>query len=107
MLKGGSRGAAITPGDPDKSLLISAVRQTDPELKMPLGGKLKDSEVADLGGWGKAGGAWSKSPAPAVASTAGKYVISPEGEKILSFQAPSTSSVPPGKEAQWAKTNID
>ena len=26
--KGGSRGAAVIPGDPDKSLLIQAVRQT-------------------------------------------------------------------------------
>jgi mono/diheme cytochrome c family protein len=58
MLKGGTRGPAITPGDPDKSLLISAVLQTDPNLKMPMGGKLKDSEVADLAAWVKAGTVW-------------------------------------------------
>ena len=28
MLKGGKRGAALVPGDPDKSLFITAVRQT-------------------------------------------------------------------------------
>jgi hypothetical protein len=39
MLKGGGRGAALVPGDPDKSLLITAVRQTDENLKMPQGGK--------------------------------------------------------------------
>src|SRR5215469_17579264 len=64
MAKGGSRGSAITPGDPDKSLIITAVRQTDPDLKMPMGGKLKDSEVADLAEWVKAGAVWSKSAAP-------------------------------------------
>src|SRR5580658_4732518 len=42
MLKGGSRGPSLVPGDPDKSVLIQAVRQTDPKLKMPMGGKLKD-----------------------------------------------------------------
>src|SRR5215467_10005948 len=35
MKKGGKRGPAIVPGDPEKSLLIKAVRQTDPDLKMP------------------------------------------------------------------------
>jgi hypothetical protein len=39
LTKGGKRGTAIVPGDPDKSLLIQAVRQTDAELKMPMGGK--------------------------------------------------------------------
>ena len=29
MLKGGNRGPALVPGDPDNSLLIQAVRQTD------------------------------------------------------------------------------
>jgi len=48
MLKGGGRGAAVVPGDPDQSWLIRAVRQTDPALKMPMGGKLSDAEVEDL-----------------------------------------------------------
>ena len=48
MLEGGTRGPALVPGDPQKSLLIQAVRQADPKLKMPMGGKLPDSEIADL-----------------------------------------------------------
>src|SRR6187401_554043 len=38
--RGGVSGPAIEPGDPDKSLLIKAVRYTDPEMKMPKKGKL-------------------------------------------------------------------
>src|SRR5690348_13473858 len=38
-LKGGKRGASITPGDPEKSLLIHALRY-DGDLKMPPAGKL-------------------------------------------------------------------
>src|SRR4051794_6002190 len=38
--KGGFNGPAIVPGDPEKSLLIKAVRHTDPDTKMPKNGKL-------------------------------------------------------------------
>src|ERR1017187_4781118 len=86
MKKGGKRGPSIVPGDPDKSLLIQAVRQTDPALKMPYGGKLKASEIADLEAWVKGGAAWPASTAAAVtASKDGKYVISPERRNFWSF----------------------
>ena len=39
--QGGGRGPLIVPGNPDKSLLIQAVRQTG-TLKMPKGGKLRE-----------------------------------------------------------------
>src|SRR4051812_9237869 len=35
LLKGGKTGPAIVPNDPDKSLLIQAIRQTNEELAMP------------------------------------------------------------------------
>ncbi|HEX4773225.1 MAG TPA: PSD1 and planctomycete cytochrome C domain-containing protein [Bryobacteraceae bacterium] len=55
ILKGGNSGPAVSPGNPDKSLLIVAVRQTDPDLKMPKGGKLKADEIAILENWVKSG----------------------------------------------------
>src|SRR6516225_115085 len=81
--KGGSLGPAITPGNPDQSLLITAIRQTAPELKMPMGGKLKDAEVADLTAWVKAGAVWPKT-APVAASTGDKYKITPERKRFWS-----------------------
>src|ERR1700704_2618583 len=39
MLKGGASGPAVVPGDPDKSLMIQAIRQAG-TLKMPKGGRL-------------------------------------------------------------------
>ena len=33
--KGGDRGPAIIPGDPENSLLIKAIRHSDADLKMP------------------------------------------------------------------------
>src|SRR5689334_21425815 len=55
MLKGGKRGPAIVPGDPDGSLMIRAVRQIDDKLKMPRGGRLAPDEVESLVAWVKAG----------------------------------------------------
>ncbi|WP_299465260.1 PSD1 and planctomycete cytochrome C domain-containing protein [uncultured Gimesia sp.] len=51
---GGSRGTAIVPGDPEKSLLVKAVRHSDPELKMPEK-KLSDQQIAILAQWVKNG----------------------------------------------------
>src|SRR5262245_15086759 len=53
LLKGGRSGPAIVPGDPDKSLLIRAVRQTG-TLKMPKGGQLNAEEIEALVQWVKA-----------------------------------------------------
>jgi hypothetical protein len=112
MTKGGSHGPAIVPGKPDESLLITAVRQTDPNLKMPMGGKLKDSEIASLEAWVKAGAMWPKTAATAAsmssaASTSGKYVIAPERKKFWSLLPLSAPSVPQVKDNKWAKTEID
>ncbi len=54
LLQGGKSGPALMPGDPDKSLLIQAVRQTG-DLKMPKGGKLKPAEIQALSGLGQDG----------------------------------------------------
>src|SRR5437879_9294314 len=39
VLKGGNTGPAIVPGNPDKSLLIQAVRYTNEDLQMPPKGE--------------------------------------------------------------------
>ena len=48
---GGNSGPAIVPGKPDESLLIKAVRYTDPDLQMPPDEKLTDEEIALLADW--------------------------------------------------------
>ena len=63
MLKGGRSGPALVPGDPDKSLLIEAVRQTSDKLKMPKGGRLGRDEIEALVEWVQAGALWPTSAA--------------------------------------------
>ena len=58
LLKGGDTGPALTPGDPEKSLFIKAVRHLDPDLQMPpakSGGKLAPEVIAHLEAWVKMG----------------------------------------------------
>jgi cytochrome c553 len=66
-LKGGNTGPAVAPGNPDKSLLIQAVRYTDADLQMPpKNKKLSDAEIADLTTWVKMGAPDPRKSAPVV-----------------------------------------
>ncbi len=58
LLKGGESGPAIVPAEPDKSLLIQAIRQTHVDIKMPPKKKLPDATVADFVAWIRDGAAW-------------------------------------------------
>jgi mono/diheme cytochrome c family protein len=54
ILTGGQSGPAIVPGEPEKSLLLRAVRHETAELKMPQGkAKLSDADIAVLAEWVK------------------------------------------------------
>jgi mono/diheme cytochrome c family protein len=64
-VNGGDAGPALIPGDPDKSLLIKAIRRTDPNLEMPPKKKLSDGEIAILEQWVKRG-----APDPRITATA-------------------------------------
>ena len=56
LLNGGDSGPVIVSGDPDKSLLIKAVRYRDEDLRMPPDGKkLTAAQVANLEAWVKMG----------------------------------------------------
>ena len=51
LLQGGVSGPAIVPGHPEQSLLLTALRYTDPNLKMPPTGKLSDHVLQDFATW--------------------------------------------------------
>ena len=61
LLAGGDRGPAIVVGDPDRSLLIQAIRQSHDEVKMPPKKRLSDENVADLARWIAQGAPWPSS----------------------------------------------
>ena len=45
MISGGDRGPILAPGQPDGSLLVTAIRYADPKLQMPPDGKLPNDEI--------------------------------------------------------------
>ena len=55
LLKGGSSGPAIVPGNAERSLFIKAIRYSDPNLQMPPKEKLAADKIADLEAWVKMG----------------------------------------------------
>jgi hypothetical protein len=56
LLAGGTRGPLFTPGKPDESLLITAVRYLEPKLQMPPEGRLTQEEIDLLVQWVQRGG---------------------------------------------------
>ena len=60
MLAGGESKTSPTlvPGNPAKSLLITAVSYSDPDLEMPPKNRLSAQQVADLTTWVAAGAQW-------------------------------------------------
>jgi hypothetical protein len=65
--KGGDTGPALVPGKPDDSLLIKAIRYTDPDLSMPPKKRLSTEEIAVLTEWVNRG-----APDPRTGSAVGK-----------------------------------
>ena len=106
MLKGGVSGRpAIVPGDPEKSLLIRAIRHSDAKLQMPVGGKLPDQVIKDFEAWVKMG-APAPRGAPAIASNQPAYNFD-EAKKFWSFQPVKDHKPPKVKNAGWVKSPID
>ena len=109
LKKSGKHGPLLTPGDPEKSALILAVRQTDPNFKMPMGTKLKETEIADLTAWVKAGAVWPAAAPVAIAAKpeGGKYIIRPSMRNFWSFQPLKEIAPPLASDPKWAQSTID
>ncbi len=104
LRKGGETGPAVVLGDPQKSLLIQAIKHVKEELSMPPKKKLPETVVADFEKWIAMG-----APDPRdTADKAKKYVIDLEkGRKFWAFQPLQQPTLPAVKNAAWAKGAID
>jgi cytochrome c553 len=100
---GGDTGPAVVPGDPAKSLLLKAIKQTG-ELKMPPKSKLPDDVVADFEKWIAAGAA---DPREGKKATAYKEIDIEKGRQFWAFQPPKPGPVPTPNDAAWPRTDVD
>ncbi len=107
LLKGGKNGPAIVPGSPEKSLLITAVHYTDPDMQMPpKGEKLSSPQIAALTEWVRMG-----APDPRLEARGAN------GEKLSgltdkarlhwAYQPLQKPAVPVNKNQQWCRTPVD
>lgn len=102
LLKGGDSGPSVVPGDPDKSLLIQAIRYTHKDIQMPpKGKKLEALQITHFEEWVKMG---APDPRDGKATTALGF---DEAQNFWSFKKVSKPEVPPVANSKWAKTPID
>src|SRR5579872_4057501 len=104
ILKGGKSGAAIVPGEPEKSLLVSKIRSSDGDVRMPRGGTpLTEAQIGDFTMWIKDGAYWPADDAP----KASKNFITAGRRNFWSFQPLKSPEIPKVKDASWPLNNID
>jgi hypothetical protein len=106
LLMGGNRGAAIVPGDVEKTLLLKAVSYTLPKLKMPPEKQLAAEQIEDLKKWIADGAAWPKVEIPA---GLGKGTADYEKmrKEHWAFQPIKDSKPPAVKDQKWARDDLD
>jgi hypothetical protein len=110
MIKGGTLGPALVPGNPAGSKIIHALKYGDPHLQMPPSGKLPDAVIADFEAW-IAGGAPDPRIEAAGAATAKRRVVDDaelaKGRQWWAFQAVKVLPQPASAHASSARTKLD
>ncbi|HND51608.1 MAG TPA: PSD1 and planctomycete cytochrome C domain-containing protein, partial [Pirellulaceae bacterium] len=104
LLKGGDSGAAVVPGNPDKSLLVRAVRFDDEDLQMPPDEKMPDAEIAVLVDWVKRG---APDPRTTPAGVGHAEEIWQKARAHWAFQPIKKPEPPKTKLQNWVRTPID
>ncbi len=105
LLAGGKRGPSLVPGDPAKSLIITAIQHADPGLKMPMGNKLPDADIEVITAWVKAGAPWPQ--AKEVRKDDDGFKLTKEQREFWSFRAIHKPEIPTPKDKDWTNSAID
>ena len=104
-MKGGDTGPALVPGQPDKSLLITAIRYTDPDLQMPpKGKKLSNEQISVLTEWVRLG---APRPATPVTDRLHQRRGTAQDKDWWAFQPVRKPVVPAVRNSQWATNPVD
>ncbi len=104
VLKGGDSGPALVAGEPEKSLLIKAVRYTDEDLQMPpKNKKLSAEQISDLETWVKMGAPDPRTNATKIAAS----VVTEESRKHWAYRSVRSPAPPAIKNSKWVQSPID
>jgi hypothetical protein len=105
LLQGGDTGPALKPGDVERSLLITAVRYTNDDLRMPpKNKKLAPAQIANLEAWVKMGAPDPRTPP---AGPAKVEAIRQQAHSHWAFQPIRKPAVPSVKHKRLVRTPVD
>ena len=108
VLKGGDSGAAIAPGDVEKSRLVDAIRYQNSDLQMPPKGRIPVADIQILEKWVSLG-----APDPRTESVDAGGAPAPtgmsieEGRQFWSFRPVVKPPVPEVANRGWVRTPLD
>lgn len=111
--RGGKSGPAVVPGDPDKSLLLQAIRHAGAGAAVAAmppqksGGKLPDAVIADFERWVKMGAPDPRDGQAGGAEPSKQWDPAEAAKKWWAFQPLRQPSVPAVKDAAWPRGNVD
>ncbi len=113
LRRGGTRGPAVVPGQPEQSLLYRLVTHKE-EPAMPLGGaKLSDNELASIAEW-----IGMLAPVTAASNEMNNaehgpptrqpgYSVTARDRQFWAFVKPQRPAIPTVKNRAWARNEID
>jgi hypothetical protein len=107
LLKGGDTRPAIVPGDPEKSLLVEAIRYQNPDLQMPPKLKLPDATVSDFVEWIKLGAPWPEEIAQAGPAKVPVFDLQKRREEHWSWKPIQPVKPPEVRQSAWTATAVD
>ncbi len=105
MLQGGDSGVAVMPGEPDKSLLLAAIKYDD--MEMPPEGPLPPRVVNDFERWIELGAADPRDSQPLTNAETAQAIDWDEARSFWSFQPPLAQATPSTNDATWLQGKID
>ncbi|MBX3440632.1 MAG: DUF1549 domain-containing protein, partial [Planctomycetaceae bacterium] len=108
LLRGGERGPAVVPGDPERSLLIDAVKHAG-QIFMPPKEKISQREIAALNEWILRGAVWpgEDTAIEPIARMDNTPAFTEEQRAFWAFQRPQEQAPPSVANAGWVRNPID
>lgn len=107
LLEGGDSGErAVVPGDPERSLLVKAVRH-EGDYHMPPRGKLPDDAIAALTQWVQRGAPWPASSQPAAPPPSAAALAEEHRRTHWAYQPVQRPELPPVRQVDWPRQRLD
>ncbi len=104
LRRGGASGPALVPGQPEKSLLIEAVRYRSPDLRMPPDGRLTDEEIGILEDWVRRG---APDPRSTATRAPEKKLDVAAARAFWSLRPLSSPPLPAVRDSDWPAVPLD